>query len=647
MPATDHNVLFGTSMRIAHCADLSSDQDFTPVASPSLAKLASIRRGSSREGVSSSPTYSGDAKNGTGNGGIASVAWCSMNSKSRPCRRGGDDSTAKDTSSVKARRTSQDIMLRGLGREGERDPLAFPVNSDSFCSDTPLSSGTVESATKISITVMTPMSASKDLVVPQLAVCENLKQDGRQQLTTSLRGWYISCCCNERQVQWIAKMQRIGGRLHPLIVRYFQLWSFTGEAEFYVLFVPTTAWLGAPLSSMRIVSMLWMGQYVTGIMKDAFCCPRPPCPPLQLHGRRHTHENEYGFPSTHSCQSGVFSFLLYAELVRAFPDHSFLCWLVAVFYFANVSFSRMYLGMHWFGDLIGGAVVGLFTILSHVAFLDRWEAYILQRPDTPWWAYVLLYAIVHLLSMVHATPYHPCPCYIDSLRFTGAAMGSTIGLWKFHEAYGALAARPKPDRVLDVLFSFTFLMQWIVCMVTVFVSRELSALLAGVVLKSVFKFLSGESAARLPKPLQRAYLAMATVIGLTTLGNARGLRSSTPATAHNSPLMQICNVSHDSVKNGKLTATTAGGRSTLNLRSNPEAVEEEDDGYLNSQQVWSLRTHRHWWLWDVHRRTVSYAVMGFVVTFVCQVILREMFGVGRELAGSAEPHPGSLTPSAN
>ncbi|AYU81788.1 hypothetical protein, conserved [Leishmania donovani] len=630
-----------TSVPISHFAGPSSAQDFTRVPSPPLTTLALTHKEAAREGVAVSAACTEDAKNGTGNGGIAGVAWCNGNSSGRPYPRGGGgDPAANGTASGKSRPISLGIVLKGPDRERESNLSDVAENSDGLGTDAPQVGGTVELATKVPMTIVTPAGVSGDVVASPLTVHENLVQWRRPQRTVAFREWYISCFCNEQQVWWIEKVQRIGNPLQPLLVPYFQLWSFTGEAEFYMLFIPTTAWLGAPLSSVQIESMLWVGQYVTGIMKDAFCCPRPPCPPLQLHGKRDTHDNEYGFPSTHSCQSGVFSFFLYCKLVHVFPDHAFLCWLAAVCYFAHVSFSRIYLGMHWVGDLIGGGVVAFLTVLSHVAFLDRWEASILQRADTPWWAYLLLYVTVHLLSMAHATPHDPCPCYIDSLRFTGAVMGSTIGLWKFYAIYGTLAARPQPDHMLDMVFSLSFLMQWVVCMVVVFASRELSSLIAAVVLKAVFKFLSGECAARLPKSLQQLYLAMAKVVGLTTLGNERGSRSCIPVTANSSLFMQSDRFHDGFGQDGKAAAAAAGGRNASNSRSNTETV-EEPDGYLNTQQVWSLRTHRHWWLWDVHGRTVSYAVMGFVATFVCQVLLRETFGVGQELTGPAAHHPGS------
>lgn len=89
------------------------------------------------------------------------------------------------------------------------------------------------------------------------------------------------------------------------------------------------------------------GGYLTSVLKDLFCVPRPFSPPL-VRLSVGTHALEYGFPSTHATNS-VSMALYFGGLVARHSTHG--AWIdgatyvFLAFFFFTVTFGRLYTGM--------------------------------------------------------------------------------------------------------------------------------------------------------------------------------------------------------------------------------------------------------------------------------------------------------------
>lgn len=95
-------------------------------------------------------------------------------------------------------------------------------------------------------------------------------------------------------------------------------------------------------------------------MKYLVARPRPPDPlwmtPSMLQGL-----GSYGFPSGHALISVVFFGALFLTFRRFVPWKRALAWLCTAFPLL-IGFSRLYIGVHWLSDVLGGFALGLFWL---------------------------------------------------------------------------------------------------------------------------------------------------------------------------------------------------------------------------------------------------------------------------------------------
>ena len=69
------------------------------------------------------------------------------------------------------------------------------------------------------------------------------------------------------------------------------------------------------------------------------------------------HPSDFSFPSGHTCASFAAAFALYKTLPGKRKIWKVLCIVLAVL----ISFSRLYVGVHYPSDVLAGALIGLFA----------------------------------------------------------------------------------------------------------------------------------------------------------------------------------------------------------------------------------------------------------------------------------------------
>lgn len=154
----------------------------------------------------------------------------------------------------------------------------------------------------------------------------------------------------------------------PTTYTMMRFFSFLGDEPFYLLLLPALFWCWHKRKAWPLAIVLGLEFYLNFILKDVFQSPRPV-------GAALVDVDGFGFPSGHA-QNGV---VLWGYLAWA-TGSNFLAAGVAVFL---IGLSRLYLGVHFLSDVVGGWALG---------FL---------------WLFICIYAMRELKSREFAIPMVP------------------------------------------------------------------------------------------------------------------------------------------------------------------------------------------------------------------------------------------------
>ena len=126
--------------------------------------------------------------------------------------------------------------------------------------------------------------------------------------------------------------------------------SFLGQQEFFLVLIPIIFTLVSPRAGTRLAFVLLIGYAVNSTAKLAFHLPRPYWVDTRVAAL--ATEANYGLPSGHAQTIAVW--LTLGSLIRR-P----WAWLALITIAILVGVSRIYLGVHFAGDVLGGWVLGL------------------------------------------------------------------------------------------------------------------------------------------------------------------------------------------------------------------------------------------------------------------------------------------------
>jgi membrane-associated phospholipid phosphatase len=133
----------------------------------------------------------------------------------------------------------------------------------------------------------------------------------------------------------------------PLLDTLFRAITDAGSEPVYILLASIIFWCLDKKTGIRMMYVILFSAYLAILVKNLFSMPRPPA---YLHK---VTENEFGFPSGHAqVSSGFYGYLGF----RSKRTWTIIVGIIAIFL---ISLSRIYLGVHYTGDVVGGIIFGL------------------------------------------------------------------------------------------------------------------------------------------------------------------------------------------------------------------------------------------------------------------------------------------------
>ena len=188
----------------------------------------------------------------------------------------------------------------------------------------------------------------------------------------------------------------------PALTSFFAAVTSLGSLEFYMLAIPVIYWIVNKRFGFRFTIFFIFSAYINSGTKYIFATERPP---REL---RLVTQEGYSFPSGHAQGSTVF----WGFLALKFKER--WAWWLSGIMIALISFSRIYLGVHWPIDILGGLAIGFALLFLY----SRYAPENLEEIPMKKWCLGAL-AISVILYLIHPTG--------DGPMSVGFLLGALLG----------------------------------------------------------------------------------------------------------------------------------------------------------------------------------------------------------------------------
>jgi len=182
-------------------------------------------------------------------------------------------------------------------------------------------------------------------------------------------------------------LQSLGAWLAP-VMHFF---TFLGNEEFYLFVMPVFLWVIDYRLGFKLGVMLLVTSGINDLVKMIFRLPRPYWVDPRAGKVAAAPAGGYGLPSGHSQTSLSIFGLLATEFKKRWLT------IVVVFVVFMVGLSRIYLGEHFYTDVLGGWALGGIVLFSFVKLAPAVSTWFNQRSFGARVGAVFAYSLVMIL----------------------------------------------------------------------------------------------------------------------------------------------------------------------------------------------------------------------------------------------------------
>lgn len=153
------------------------------------------------------------------------------------------------------------------------------------------------------------------------------------------------------------------------------MWFVSGRPEWIPLYLVLLGWViwryrkQSVWIILTMVVMIVLSDQLANLLKNGVQRPRP-CHDAEIGPLLHVVRNRcggaFGFVSGHAANSFALAVFISMLFRKSWLTVSMLCWAVLI------SYSRVYLGVHYPGDVLGGAVLGA-TVATILFYMLRFS----------------------------------------------------------------------------------------------------------------------------------------------------------------------------------------------------------------------------------------------------------------------------------